>query len=202
MNDTTKSPSAPKAGLKRKSAALKALPLHAHRTGMPRSRRATKAALAAKALQEPAPAQGLMPAINMMVDGAPEETRIEPFETIRIFDLARLRAQLHRSVLSATRRGQDDYVSEKQPLLAILDRGHVELNAKWPDVVVMRRPKNGNLQTNFAVIGHVIYLGEHLSRHWLKGKLDEGFYRALRDALRIYVERQVSRFGALGGKTH
>jgi hypothetical protein len=185
MSETPKSPSAPRPGLKRKLVAMNAAPALASRPGMAVLRRTRP-----------------KPPVEMVQETIPAEARLEPFETIRVFDLARLRQQLHRSMLSATRRNQNDYVAQKQPLIEILDRGHVVLNGHWPDVVVMRRPKNGNLQTNFAVIGHAIYLGEHLSRHWLKGKLDESFYRALHDALKIYVERQVSHFGAPVQKTH
>ena len=83
--------------------------------------------------------------------------------------------------------------------MATLDRLHTLPQWNWPEVVVIRRSEAREIQTNFAVVGEVIYLGAHLSPSWDEGAESLPFYEALDEALQVYARARQSRFEAVQG---
>lgn len=125
------------------------------------------------------------------------------FETIRIVDLARLRAALRRQTASLARKGGEGATLpvERAALLALLEDIHADPHREWPDVVVIERPQTGALRTNFSVVGPSIFLAAHLSRDWAEGREDPGFYLTLRQAVGEWLKVSQSRFETLPSRT-
>jgi hypothetical protein len=80
------------------------------------------------------------------------------FETLRIIDLARLRQSLRRYKSLIEKKGGDyaDATPSRARLLTQLEARYQGSMTRWPDVVVIRRPATGVIETNFAILGEAI----------------------------------------------
>ena len=134
---------------------------------------------------------------------APASRAPAVFETIRIVDLARLRAALRRQAASLARKGGENagLPVERTALLTVLEDIHADPQREWPDVVVIQRPQSGALRTNFSVVGPSIFLAAHLSRDWTEGREDPEFYLTLRQAVGEWLKVSQSRFETLPSRT-
>lgn len=118
------------------------------------------------------------------------------FETLRVIDLARFRQSLRRHKTIIEKKG-GDYALAAPPraaLLVLLDARYQGSATRWPDVVVIRRPETGVIETNFAILGDTIYLGAHLSPDWAEGRESDRFYTTLHEALLEQARMRQSHF--------
>lgn len=156
-----------------------------------------------KLVRTEAPATGTPPISAETVRLSLEAPASRPpvFETIRIVEPARLRAALRRQAAALVRRDKpiEDMPEARRSLMATLDALHASPHWNWPEVVVIRRSEAREIQTNFAVVGEVIYLGAHLSPTWEEGTESLPFYAALNEALLVYARARQSRFEAVQG---
>lgn len=149
--------------------------------------------------QKPAPAAS--DNITRLRLDAPERQDRAPrvFETVRIIDLARFRQSLRRQRSAMEAKGGDFAVASavRSRLLVLLDELYTGAATRWPDVVVVRRPDTGVIETNYALIGDTIFLGAHLSDDWSEGKESDRFYATLFDALTVLTKSRRSQFEQL-----
>lgn len=121
------------------------------------------------------------------------------FETVRIIHLARLRMSLKRKKVPLPANVDieaENLRRARHDLLELLDSFHNTPKNQWPEVVIIRRPNRGGIQTNHAVLADMIYLGAHLSEDWTEGKEGVRFFVSLREALLDFNRAKTSRFEA------
>jgi hypothetical protein len=146
---------------------------------------------------EPADSSPLQSNIVQFVPGSSAAAPVrDVFETVRVIELSRLRLSLKRKRAAHEKNKQVDapFDPEKNALLALLDTAHKEPNNSWPEVVVVRRQRYADIQTNHAVLAGMIYLGAHLSEDWTEGQEGPRFFVSLREALLDYRRMRASRF--------
>ena len=138
------------------------------------------------------------PAVTSLRFEAPRCVERTPrlYETLRIVDLARFRQSLRRHKTVLEKKGGDfaDAAPARARLLAQLELHYHGPATRWPDVVVIRRPATGVIETNFAILGETIYLGAHLSADRSEGRESDRFYDTLGEALLEQVRASQSQF--------
>jgi hypothetical protein len=152
----------------------------------------------------PQPVPGTAATITRLTLEAPTQPVRAPrvYETIRIIDLARFRQSLrrHRSLLEKKGGDYTATFPARARLLALLETHYLGSSTIWPDVVVIRRPESGVIETNYAILGEAIFLGAHLSADWTEGRETDRFYETLAAALLEQGRVRQSQFEPLRGK--
>lgn len=146
----------------------------------------------------PEPPTESAPAVTSLRFEAPQRVERVPrlYETLRVVDLARFRQSLRRHKAVLAKKGSDyaDAAPARARLLELLESQYRGPTTRWPDVVVIRRPATGVIETNFAILGETIYLGAHLSADWSEGRESDRFYDTLGEALLEQVRVSQSQF--------
>jgi len=108
------------------------------------------------------------------------------FETVRMLDLPRMQRRLIRA---SARKGADAERRQAaaRELAATIERMSRHRPFEGPEVVVLRFAENQSIRPDYAIVGHVVFVGAHLSQSWFDGEESVEALVAIRRALEEFV---------------
>lgn len=114
------------------------------------------------------------------------------YNTIRVIDLDRLKSTYKRRRKRET-NGADTLISLDR-VVAIIDALLTQPGGNLPTVVVVEQSVKGEIKTNYAITGDIIFLGDHLSTSWVEGAETDLVFETLSNALSNYMSQRLPEY--------
>jgi hypothetical protein len=139
--------------------------------------------------EDKSPKPGGAPQVYQSIELRPVKAATKPrgrlvFETVRIVDLPRFQRRLKRA--RPPEKAGAEWAEIAQRLSAAIGDLMRQRPFEGPEVVILRWKGGGGVRPDYAVLGHVIFIGAHLSRSWTEGEESEAALRAMNRAIDEY----------------